>query len=79
MDDWIGFMQILLDGVEPGQKYVYFDGYIIPTTSDSINVEGLHSQHNLDFVPQVEAMTNTTIRDDLLCSREYWQSNRVKE
>src|SRR5437868_4230473 len=25
VEEWIGFMKILLDGIETGQKYVYFD------------------------------------------------------
>ena len=41
-------------------------------------IEGWHSHHDLDFVPQVAAMDNPDIRNDVLCSREYWQSNRVE-
>ncbi|MFT3878312.1 MAG: hypothetical protein QM703_01470 [Gemmatales bacterium] len=78
IEEWIGFMEILLDGIEVGQKYVYFDGYVIPTTADSINIEGWHANHSLDFVPQVAALTDSSISDSLLSAREYWQTNRVK-
>jgi hypothetical protein len=76
--EWIAFMKILLKGVELGERYVYLDGYVIPTTAASVSIEGWHSRHDLDFVPQVAALTDSEVRDRLLCSREYWQSNRVE-
>jgi hypothetical protein len=78
VEEWVGFMKILLKPVKPGELYVYLDGYVIPTTSDGVTIEGWHSHHNLEFVPHVAAMNDPAIRDDVLCSREYWQSNRVK-
>jgi hypothetical protein len=77
-NEWIEFMKILLKGIQSGEQYVYFDGYVIPTTAEGITIEGWHSHHNLDCVPQVAALTKPEIRDDLLCCREYWQSNRVQ-
>ena len=78
VEEWIGFMKILLKGVRPGGQYIYLDGYVIPATAEGITIEGWHSHHDLDFVPQVAALNDPEIRDDLLCSREYWQSNRVE-
>jgi hypothetical protein len=77
--DWIAWMKILLEGFEPGERYVYFDGHVIPTTAEGVTVEGMHSRHALDFVPQVAALTDPGVRERLLGSREYWQSNRVEE
>lgn len=74
--EWIEFMKILLKVVESGEQYVYLDGYVIPTTAGGVSIEGWHSQHDLDLVPQVAALTDPEVRDRLLCSREYWQSNR---
>ena len=76
--EWIECMKILLKGVECGEQYVYFDGYVIPVTADGITMEGWHSHHDLDFVPQLAASSDAEVRDALLCSREYWQSNRVE-
>lgn len=77
VEEWVGFMKILLKGVKPGKVYVYLDGFVIPITAERVTIEGWHSNHDLDFVPQVAAMDNPGIRDHLLCSGEYWQSNRV--
>jgi hypothetical protein len=79
VEEWVGFMQILLKNVQPGRQYVYFDGYVISTTAERVAIEGWHALHDLDFVPQVAALTNSDLRDGLLCSQEYWQSNRVEE
>jgi hypothetical protein len=78
IEEWIEFMKILLKGVKPGGRYVYLDGYVIPTTAGGVTIEGWHSHHKLDFVPQVAAMDDPSIRTDLLCSRNYWRSNRVE-
>jgi hypothetical protein len=78
VEAWIGFMKILLKGVQPGEKYVYLDGYVIPANAEGITIEGWHSYHDLDYVPQVAARSNQEICDRLLCSRQYWESNRVE-
>jgi hypothetical protein len=78
VEEWVGFMKIFLKGVQCGDKYVYFDGYVIPATAGGVTIEGWHPHHQLDFVPQVAALSDTEIRDGLLCSPEYWQSNPVE-
>jgi|SRR5215510_8499475 len=78
VEQWAEFMKILLKGVEPGEVYVYLDGYVIPTTAEGVTIEGWHSHHDLDFVPQVAAMDDGSISTDVLCSRDYWQSKRVE-
>jgi hypothetical protein len=76
--EWVEFMKIFLKEVKPGGLYVYLDGYVIPTTAEEITIEGWHSYHHLNFVPQVVAMHDPSVRTDLLSSREYWQYNRVE-
>lgn len=46
--------------------------------ADGITIEGWHSYHQLEFVPQIAALSDSEIRDGLLCSPEYWQSDRVE-
>ena len=62
-----------------GEVYVYLDGYVIPTTADSVTIEGWHSHHDLGFVPQVAAIDDPNVGDNIAYySRQYWQSNRVE-
>ena len=78
VQEWVELMKILLKGVECGEQYVYFDGFVIPVTANGITIEGWHAHHKLDFVPQVAALYDPEICDGLLCSTAYWQSNRVE-
>ena len=78
VEEWVGFMKILLKGVQCGEKVIYFDGYVIPVSVDGVTVEGWQSHHRLDFVPQLAAVSDYEVRGSLLCSPEYWQANRVE-
>jgi hypothetical protein len=77
VEEWIEFMQILLKDVERGEQYVYLDGYVIPVNAEGVSIEGWHSHHELDFVPQVAALSDQKVYDRLLCSEGYWRSNKV--
>jgi hypothetical protein len=77
LEEWIEFMQILLKDIETGKNYVYLDGYVIPATAEGVSIEGWHSRHELDFVPQVAALSDRAVYDGLLCSESYWRSSKL--
>jgi hypothetical protein len=79
VEEWVEFMKILLKGIRPGEKYVYLDGWVIPTTAKSVRIEGWHSQHDLDFVPQMAALADSAVQTELLGAREYWLSTASEE
>jgi hypothetical protein len=79
IEEWVDFFHILLKGIEPGQLYVYFDGWVFPTTAEGIQAEGWHSKHDLDLVPQVAALDNPEVLASLLSSKEYWMSTAVDQ
>jgi hypothetical protein len=72
-------MKILLQSIRLGEQYVYLDGWVIPTTAGEINIEGWHSQHNLNSVPQVAALNDPEIGSGLLSSPAYWESTALKQ
>jgi hypothetical protein len=74
---WVGAMQELLADVKLGGQYVCLDGLIIPTDAPGIRFEGWHSRHDLEFVPQVAALGERTVIDNLLANREYWLSTAI--
>lgn len=78
IESWVEFMRALLEGVEAGQRYVYFDGVLIRTDADGVSFEGLHSSHDLAVVPQVEALRDQSIIRDLLCNPQYWHETALK-
>jgi hypothetical protein len=79
VEEWVGFMKILLKGILLGEKYVYLDGWVISTNAESVSVEGWHSQHDLEFVPQIAALEDPGVRTGLLSSKEYWLSTASEQ
>jgi hypothetical protein len=79
VEQWVDYLQDLLKRVRPGKKhvYVYFDGHVIAAGARGLTIEGWHSYHSLDFIPQVAALKQPSLLDSLLGSRGYWQSKRV--
>jgi len=74
---WVEAMQVMCQDLEAGEEYVYLDGWFIPTNTEEIVIEGLHSYHELDGVPQVMALTEPEILTELLGNQEYWTENQV--
>ena len=65
IQDWVNAMRGLMAGVEPGETYVSFDGW--------------YARHDLDFVPQMAALDDPSVLDEVLSNREYWLSNRLPD
>jgi hypothetical protein len=78
VEEWVEFMKMLLKGIKLGEHYVYLDGWVIPTTAEGVHIEGWHSQHELDFVPQVAAVTDPDVCTDFLGWWEYWRSTALE-
>jgi hypothetical protein len=76
---WVEAMQELCSELEVGQEYVYLDGWFIPRNSEGIEVEGMHSYHELDCVPQVVALQDKAIVEEVLSNQEYWTKNEVPQ
>jgi|SRR5882672_4319641 len=75
--EWIGFMKILLKGLQLGKQHVYIDGWVFPTDLRDITFEEWHSSHQLESPPQVSNRQSGPDLDVTLGSKEYWQSRRV--
>ena len=78
-EEWVGFMKILLKDIQSGLQYVYLDGWVIPTTAGGVHIQGWHSHHDLEFVPQVAALEDPQVQTSLLSSREYWLSTAIDQ
>ena len=77
VEEWIGFMKILLKAVQPGEQYVYLDGWVVSIAAKRIHIDGWHSRHDLDNVPHVVAFADWDGSAGLLESREYWLSTAI--
>jgi hypothetical protein len=75
--EWTSFMKRYLREAKPGETYVAFDGRIIPTSQERLDFDGWHSTHKLEFVPQVRALSDPSVWENILASANYWQSHAL--
>jgi hypothetical protein len=79
IQEWVNGMQTLLADVEPGKTYVSFDGHFIPTDVSSLSLDGWFAHHDLDFLPQIAALQDPRVIDNILANKTYWLSNRLPD
>ena len=79
IQEWIGFMKILLKGVEVGKLYAYIDGWVFATDETDLQFEGWHARHELSHVPQAIAVKDAAVLDTTLGSQEYWDTRRIQD
>jgi hypothetical protein len=79
VQEWVGFMKILLKDIQVGKKYAYIDGWVFPRDRQNIRFEGMHARHALAEVPQFTALKDKTLLDRTLDSEDYWQAHRLKQ
>jgi hypothetical protein len=75
--EWVAFMKEYLAEAEVGKEYVAFDGRLIPSDKAALDFDGWHATHKLGFVPQVAALEDRSIIDNILSNVEYWQSHAL--
>ena len=77
LTEWVATMGVLLRNVQPGCTYVYFDGHLIDARSSGVRFEGIHSRHELPYVPQVRALRDPRLIEGLLADEQYWLDRAV--
>ena len=70
-------MPSVLTEVEVGRQYVWLDGSIIPTDAAGVNLQGCYAKHCHEFVPQVAALGDKSVVENILSNEDYWRSNAV--
>lgn len=76
---WAGWLEEMCEDLEEGHRYVYFDGAVIDCDYDDIEFEGQYAAHELDFIPQVAALKDPKVKDEILENPEYWMERRLEE
>ena len=62
----------LLETLELGEQYAYFDGLAVRVKDGCVYGDGIKRPHDLPFVPQIEALEDPTIKEQILCNQWYW-------
>jgi hypothetical protein len=79
IEQWISFMKMVLRDVKVGKEYVYIDGWVFPTDSKNILFEGVYARHDLDTVPQVEALADRKALERTLDCERYWKDRKIED
>jgi len=74
VQSWVGVKRGLLGEVVEGEEYVCLDGLIIQTSVSAVRFNGLHSRHDLPYVPQVAAVSDPSVLQLVLGDPKYWKS-----
>jgi hypothetical protein len=71
-DDWLAIVQPLAKRLEEGQRYVFFDGQVLPAKSGPVKFTGLFRSHDLPELPHLsDALVQETIGNP-----DYWVTER---
>jgi hypothetical protein len=76
--DWISFMKVLLKDLKVGKEYVYIDGWVFPTDSKNLRFEGVYARHELETVPQAEALVDRRTLEQTLDNQHYWKERKLQ-
>ena len=67
----------MTEHIELGKSYAYLDGFFIPVDEVNFSVEGWKSKHDFKKVPQVSALEDSTIVEQVLSNPDYWRNNEI--
>jgi len=79
IDEWIGFMKLLTQDIEPGKEYVYIDAWVFPVGETNLQFTGMHAWHELTVVPQVAALADRKSLEQSLANRLYWDERKLDQ
>ena len=77
--NWVDMMQQMTEHIQLGQSYVYLDGFFIPADETDFEVRGWHAKHQFTKVPQVLALEDETIVEQVLGNPDYWTENEITD
>lgn len=70
----------MTEGRDEGDRVVVLDGNIIPADHQGpLEFEGWYARHSLPWVPQVRALTDVTVEEQILCNSGYWYERKIDE
>lgn len=76
---WVAAMREILSDVKAGRKYVILDGAVIQIHSLGAQFDGWHSHHDLESLPQVDALSDRSVIEKLLANRDYWTASALPD
>jgi hypothetical protein len=78
VEEWISFMKAFLKDLKIGKDYVYIDGRVFATASKNLRFDGVYARHQLDTVPQADALKDRNTLERTLDSEQYWKDRKLE-
>jgi hypothetical protein len=60
-------------------QYVILDGAVIPVDATGAAFDGWHAHHDLESLPQIDALSDESVIEERLANREYWTANALPD
>jgi hypothetical protein len=71
-DDWLAIARPLAQQLQEGERYVFFDGHVLPARSGPVKFTGLFRSHDLPELPHL----SETLLQRTIGNPDYWATER---
>lgn len=72
---WVDFMTRHLARLVRDQRYVYLDANYLRVADFPAEIDGMYARHAFDEAPQLTAMRDKSVFENVLANRDYWVAN----
>lgn len=69
--DWLNLIQPLLASITEGERYVFFDGHVLPAKHGPVKFDGLWRSHDLSDLPHL----SEDLMEQTIANPEYWSAS----
>ena len=66
--DWLRLVEPIAQTIRRGDRYVFFDGHVLPANSGPIKFDGLVRSHDLPDLPHL----SESLMEETLANPDYW-------
>ena len=67
-EDWLAIARPLAEQLQEGERYVFFDGHVLPAKSGPVKFTGLFRSHDLPELPHL----SETLLEETIWNPDYW-------
>lgn len=69
-EDWLNLVLPIVKQLQEGERYVFFDGQVLPAQHGPVRFKGLWRTHDLPELPHL----SETLAEETLWNPEYWSA-----
>jgi len=69
-EDWLALARPMAQQLQEGERYVFFDGHVLPARSGPVKFTGVFRSHDLPELPHL----SETLLEETIGNPDYWAS-----